>query len=74
MTPEQCKAARALLKIDQSELAKRSGIARATIIDFEKGTRRPRTTTLDALRTALQKSGIEFLNDGVEGVFRELDR
>lgn len=70
MTPDQCRAARAMLNIEQSDVADRAGIARATIIDFEKGQRVPRKSTLEAIRKALEASGIEFIpeNGGGAGV------
>lgn len=70
MTPAQCRAARALLNMEQSELSKVSGIARATVIDFEKGERSPRVATVEAIRTALEAAGVEFIpeNGGGAGV------
>lgn len=37
MTPEQCRAARALLDWPQQRLAEESGIGNATIRNFEAG-------------------------------------
>lgn len=70
MTPGQCRAARALLNLEQSEIADRAGIARATIIDFEKGQRVPRLATIEAIRTAFESAGVEFIaeNGGGAGV------
>lgn len=70
MTPAQCRAARALLSLEQGDLAASAGIARATIIDFEREARTPRKTTLDALRIALEAAGVEFIaeNGGGPGV------
>lgn len=70
MTPAQCKAARALLGIEQSEVADAAGIARATVVDFEKGLRVPRSKTLEGIRTALEAAGVEFIpeNGGGAGV------
>lgn len=61
MTPAQCRAARALLNMEQSQLADASGIARATVIDFEKGGRLPRASTVEALCKALEAAGVEFI-------------
>ncbi len=70
MTPAQCRAARALLGMEQSTLADAAGVARATLIDFEKGQRGPRRTTVSALRVALESAGVEFIpeNGGGAGV------
>jgi transcriptional regulator with XRE-family HTH domain len=67
MTPAQCRAARALLGMEQGELAEASGIARATVIDFEKGQRLPRSATVLALRTALEAAGVIFVAENGEG-------
>ncbi|WP_320176701.1 helix-turn-helix transcriptional regulator [Roseovarius pacificus] len=70
MSPEQCKAARALLKLDQGQVAKSAKIARSTLIDFEKGERVPRASTLAAIRAALEAAGVQFIeeNGGGAGV------
>ena len=70
MTPAQCRAARALLAIEQGEVADAAGIARATLIDFEKGQRHPRPTTVAAIRASLEVAGVEFIaeNGGGAGV------
>jgi DNA-binding XRE family transcriptional regulator len=70
MTPSQCRAARGLLGLEQNELAKVAGIARTTLIDLEKGQRTPRTTTVEAIRAALEAAGVEFIapNGGGAGV------
>ena len=70
MTPAQCRAARALLSLEQGDLAALAGIARATIIDFEKDARTPRVGTIEALRAALEAAGVEFIaeNGGGAGV------
>jgi transcriptional regulator with XRE-family HTH domain len=65
ITPAQCRAARALLDWPRQWLASESGISTSSISDFERnaaGT--PRNATLTALRRALEKAGIEFLDDG----------
>ncbi|WP_127114022.1 helix-turn-helix domain-containing protein [Shimia sediminis] len=70
MSPEQCKAARAMLNLSQGQLAKLSGVAESTIIPFEKSQRRPHNSTLDRLRIALENAGVEFIpaNGGGAGV------
>ena len=70
MTPEQCKAARALLGRDQEQVASLANVARTTLIDFEKGLRTPRASTIAAIRAALESAGVEFIepNGGGAGV------
>jgi transcriptional regulator with XRE-family HTH domain len=56
--------------MEQDELAASAGIARATVIDFERGHRAPRTSTVAGLRAALERAGIQFIdpNGGGPGV------
>lgn len=67
MSPEQCKAARALLRMEQGELASAAGVARSTVIDYEKGERRPRQASIDALRSALEAAGVQFISENGGG-------
>jgi transcriptional regulator with XRE-family HTH domain len=62
--------------MEQSELSESSGVARATVIDFEKGERSPRATTILAVRTALESAGVEFIpeNGGGAGVRLKKER
>lgn len=70
MTPEQCKAARAMLDLAQSQLAAASGVAESTIIPFEKGQRKPHLSTIAKLQQALEFAGVDFIpeNGGGAGV------
>ena len=70
MTPEQCRAARAMLNISQDNLAKETGVSKRTIAGFETGDGTPYKRTLDALRTTLELAGVEFIaeNGGGAGV------
>jgi hypothetical protein len=47
-----------------------------TIVDFERSACEPRRLTLDALRRALEKAGVEFLaeDDGGPGVRLKLPK
>lgn len=53
LTPADCRAARARLGLTQAELARRAGISRATLVNFEKGRGEPLRASLQALRSAL---------------------
>lgn len=70
MTSAQCRAARALIEMEQSDLAEASGMTRNTVINFEKGERTPRASTVAAIRAALEAAGVEFIkeNGGGAGV------
>ncbi len=64
LTPEQCRAARALLDWKQEELREKSGISQKTIADFERDRRQPLVPTLVKLRQTFEAAGIEFLDNG----------
>lgn len=72
LTGEQIRAARALLRWDQPDLETRSGVSLPTIkrLELMEGPCAGRPATIDALRTALEKGGIEFIpaNGGGAGV------
>jgi transcriptional regulator with XRE-family HTH domain len=71
MTPAQCRAARALLGITQSQLARAAKLGLSTVVDFEKERRVVSEEAAKAIRIALERAGIEFMGDsGVgEGLF-----
>lgn len=60
ITARQCRAARALLGWSQGELADRSGVAQATIANFETEKRATYVTRIIELEKALEQAGIEF--------------
>lgn len=53
LTPADCRAARARLGLTQAELARRAGLSRATLVNFEKGRGAPLRASQQALRSAL---------------------
>ena len=55
LTPADCRAARARLGLTQAELARRAGISRATLVNFEKGRGEPLRASLQALQSALSE-------------------
>jgi transcriptional regulator with XRE-family HTH domain len=61
MTPDLCRAARALLKWSQRDLATRAGVAQQTVTHFEQGKRSLYERTIRDLREALEAGGVEFL-------------
>ena len=68
ITPEQCRAARALLDWSQPDLVKASGVGRSTITRFERGSHMPHASNLVAIRTALEKAGVVFIDGNGGGV------
>lgn len=71
ITPEQCRAARALLDWSQDELGKAIDLKGGGVIrHFERGHQAPSPETLAALKKALEKAGVEFIpeNGGGAGV------
>jgi transcriptional regulator with XRE-family HTH domain len=68
MAPAQCRAARALLNWTQTELAAASSLGLSTVVDFERERRQVSEEAVTAIRTALEKAGVEFTNGGEPGV------
>jgi DNA-binding transcriptional regulator YiaG len=68
LTPEQCKAARALLSWKQSDLSEKSGVGAGTIKDFESKRHSINSKALTALIRTFQKAGLVlFFADDSEG-------
>jgi transcriptional regulator with XRE-family HTH domain len=63
ITSSQLRAARALLKITAIDLASISGIGISTIKRFElsEGVPSGNIKTIDSIKKALEKAGIEFI-------------
>ncbi len=66
ITAEQIKAARALLRMEQDELARRASVSITTIRRLEAtGDAAVAEATAHSVQTALQEAGVEFIVDGV---------
>jgi transcriptional regulator with XRE-family HTH domain len=65
--PSQCRAARGLLDWTQAELAAASDIGISTLRRFEQGQQNPIPNNLAAIRRALEKAGVRFINAGKGG-------
>jgi len=67
VTSDQIRAARALLRLEQAELARRAHVSVVTIRRLEMPAGRARVTpaTFDGIRDALEQAGAEFIPDGV---------
>ena len=72
ITGPQMKAARALLGIDQRELARLSGLSLPTIQRMEAcpGTVRGTVESLMKVVDALRQSGVELIGEGADSVAR----
>lgn len=69
VSPEQCRAARALLNWTQAELAERVSISAVSIRAFEKGGEM-RDSNLKLIRMTFEAAGVTFIpeNGGGAGV------
>jgi len=61
VTPAQCRAARKLIDWSRSMLARQSDLSKGTIRDFEKGRTVPAANNLAAIRAALERAGVRFV-------------
>jgi predicted transcriptional regulator len=65
ISPAQIRAARAMIGWKQTDLASAAGISEMSIKNIERGTTDPRSSTVQAIQTALEKAGVVFLDEGV---------
>ncbi len=67
ITPEQIRAARALLRLDQATLAQSAGISVITLrrLEDRHGLSKVAPATVDLVREVLEKAGAEFIDRGV---------
>jgi hypothetical protein len=67
ITSEQIRAARALLRIEQDELARRARVSATTIrrIEAVDGIGQVSEITVGTVMHALEEAGAEFIDDGV---------
>ena len=67
VSSDQIRAARALLRLEQSELASRTQVSVVTIrrIETMAGHERVTAETFEGIRRALEQAGAEFIVDGV---------
>jgi predicted transcriptional regulator len=67
ISPEQCRAARGLLDWSQQDLANKAAVGIVTVRQLEAGTHEPRRATLDVVRRAFEKAGVEFIDENGGG-------
>ena len=67
ITPEQVRAARALLRLDQEELARRAQVSVVTVrrLEAPNGLSNVAVATVDEVQHALEAAGAEFIDRGV---------
>ena len=67
VTSEQIRAARALVRLEQSDLAQRARVSIVTIRRLEGAEQSARVSpmTVQSVRRALEQAGAEFIPDGV---------
>jgi len=62
LTPEQLRAARALVDWSRDDLATKSDVSPNTVWGFEQGRSDPKLSTLNKWRRALEIAGVEFID------------
>lgn len=67
MRPSQCRAGRALLEVTQGQLAELAGMGLSTVVDFEKGRRKVSKPAIEAIQNALNRAGVEFIDENGGG-------
>lgn len=63
LSPELCRAGRALLAWSQRRLAEEAQTAISTVADFERGARTPIANSVDALTKTLENGGVRFTGE-----------
>lgn len=75
ISSDQIRAARALLRLEQEELAKRARVSASTIRRAENpaqvGYVAP--ATIEQVQHALEEAGVEFIQEGVRKVARQTE-
>jgi transcriptional regulator with XRE-family HTH domain len=66
MLAVQCKGARTMLGLGVRDLAKMARVSSNTVSRLERG-EELRDNTVDAIRTALEKAGVEFIDENGGG-------
>jgi len=67
VTPREVRAARALIGWTRQRLADKAIVSLNSIVRLEQGAVDSRTSTIDAVRRAFERAGVEFLSLRGEG-------
>ncbi len=68
LTGPQCRAARALIQLTASQVARKAGVPAKAILDFEKGRADPDDDVKRALCAALEEGGAVLIRENGGGV------
>ncbi len=68
ITPAMCRAARALVDMNQVQLSQAAGVGLSTVKSFEGGHSVPVRNNMSAIRGALEAAGVEFIPENGGGV------
>ena len=67
ITPDQLRAARAIVNWSRDQLAEASGVTTRTLARLEAGQTKAQASTATAIRTALESAGVIFVSPNGEG-------
>jgi len=67
VTPAQCRAGRGLLDWSQQDLADYASVGIVTVRQLEAGVNAPRRSTLEVVRQAFERGGVEFIDENGGG-------
>ena len=68
VSPAQSRAARGLLGWNQQDLSREAGVGIVTVHQLEAGSSQPRRATVDVIRRAFERAGIEFIDENGGGL------
>ena len=68
ISPAQCRAARALVDMTQTQLAELARLGLSTIVDFERQRRQVSPEATRAMQKALTQAGVEFIDENGGGL------
>jgi transcriptional regulator with XRE-family HTH domain len=57
-----------MLGLEQGQVAKLALVSRNTVVDFESGKRTPTRANVQAIQSALETAGVEFIDENGGGL------